>query len=1160
MATRVNTVSIGASSTGATAYSVTIPAGTGIIAGDLIVVTAASNGTHVLNGQSVQDNVNLVNYTTIKEQQQGGSSTHYQQTFYYQTPANIPDGSTITYTPFAGSTANAFCVDIFRSTSGSISNAVTSQANTASASQSAPALAAAPVIGYLVLTMDAATTGTLTAGGAFTTGSSVNSAGQSVATGYVLQASGTSTYASTWTCGSSQTSAAQTVAFAVIGIGVPYVAGSNPQAAGSASTVANVTLGSNAGDALFCIAGGPFGTSVAPTGVTDSKSHTWTLAGSVVAGSGMAAWVYQSLNATTPLVAGTDTVTVSWNSSSGAKNVLVLGCSGVNFPTALDQTANATGASTSPSATTPGSLATANELAIAVVTSGSASLGSTWSAGWTDQTSGGLHSGAGAIYTSVATQVINGSTSPVSANDSLGASAVWAELLLTFQNDPPAGGASGTLTITSGTGSSPPFGLPGGTVNVAYSDTLTATGGTQPYQWSVSAGTPPAGTQLSPGGTGGTSAIQRAGFTSGATGSMGLTESDWATDYHKFLGSGSSGTGLFVKMFEAGGSSAALPATWAATSGSTAPAVDIANAFPGVTPAICWNAAMQQSAITAFCNSIPTGQQCAFMWQQEQENGGISSSFFLTNWTIIYNAVRASKNSANLYVIPASAGFKYTSTSPSFGTGFLPPPSQVDAYGCDTYYHLGKPPPTGLQDYSTFQNWLTVMGKVNGGQKPLAIPEYGIDTYALGNSASAQALRAKYLQNDITWINAQFNNASGVSAYPLWGWMYWDRWTKGPGSGPEYGPLTDSTAISEWAGLLTQAMSGSGGGKPGGILYGTPTAAGTSTFTVRVQDAASPPNTATKQFTLTISGTGTLQVATTTLDGATVGTPYTATLQGGGGTLPYTWSIISGSISPLTLTGSTGVIAGTPSAVGTLSFTVKVTDSASPTPNTATQALTIAVSTGLTVTTTSLTPGTAGTAYSTVLQASGGTAPLTWALASTSSNDLPPGLSLDLDGSATGTAGTIFGTPTVVGSYTLTFTVTDAAGATATSAPLTLAVNASGGLPAIGRRQFGGDLAGWTFAFSGSNLVKAANVNVTFWTALSGGTQITDLETYPGGSPITSVTTDANGEFPVFQGPAGTWIMAADANGGAGPRKWILAQDVGAELNILYNAVAGLVG
>jgi len=86
-----------------------------------------------------------------------------------------------------------------------------------------------------------------------------------------------------------------------------------------------------------------------------------------------------------------------------------------------------------------------------------------------------------------------------------------------------------------------------------------------------------------------------------------------------------------------------------------------------------------------------------------------------------------------------------------------------------------------------------------------------------------------------------------------------------------------------------------------------------------------------------------LDITTTALPGATLGVPYSQALEARGGTTPYTWSISSGSLpAGLSLAPSTGVISGTPSAEGAISFTVQVTDSA-PTPATDTQALSITV-------------------------------------------------------------------------------------------------------------------------------------------------------------------------------------------------------------------------
>jgi hypothetical protein len=135
-----------------------------------------------------------------------------------------------------------------------------------------------------------------------------------------------------------------------------------------------------------------------------------------------------------------------------------------------------------------------------------------------------------------------------------------------------------------------------------------------------------------------------------------------------------------------------------------------------------------------------------------------------------------------------------------------------------------------------------------------------------------------------------------------------------------------------------------------------------------------------------------------------------------GGTTPYTWSIASGALPPgLSLAAGTGTISGTPTATGTYGFTVQVTDSSNP-KQTATAALSIAVTTKLSVATTSLPNGTHGTAYSTPLAASGGTSPYTWSI---TSGALPGGLRLS------SSTGTISGTPTTAGTYSFTVRATD---------------------------------------------------------------------------------------------------------------------------------------
>ena len=168
-------------------------------------------------------------------------------------------------------------------------------------------------------------------------------------------------------------------------------------------------------------------------------------------------------------------------------------------------------------------------------------------------------------------------------------------------------------------------------------------------------------------------------------------------------------------------------------------------------------------------------------------------------------------------------------------------------------------------------------------------------------------------------------------------------------------------------------------------------------------------------------------ITTTTLSDGTVGIAYDETLQASGGTPPYTWSLDSGSLpAGLTLDPATGEVTGTPTTAGASPFTAKVTDANA---QTDLQALSITVEPvpvePPTITTTTLPDGTVGVAYSQTLEATGGTPPYDWSLAS---GALPGGLTLD------SSTGAVSGTPTSPGTYAFTTQVTDDAAQSDTQA------------------------------------------------------------------------------------------------------------------------------
>ncbi|MGA2903785.1 MAG: Ig domain-containing protein [Candidatus Korobacteraceae bacterium] len=232
-------------------------------------------------------------------------------------------------------------------------------------------------------------------------------------------------------------------------------------------------------------------------------------------------------------------------------------------------------------------------------------------------------------------------------------------------------------------------------------------------------------------------------------------------------------------------------------------------------------------------------------------------------------------------------------------------------------------------------------------------------------------------------------------------------------------------------GLLLDAGSG--------VISGTPTLAGSYPFTVQVTDSETPPVNANAPLGITVDSTLTqLTITTTTLPNGTQNSPYNATLAATGGVTPYTWSIVSGSLpSGLTLNSSTGAITGAPTGAGVSNFTVKVTDSENPA-QTATQPLSITVSPAvpLSISTTSLPQGVAGTPYSAPITAIGGVYPYSWSIIS---GTLPSGLTLNSH------TGTISGTPQLAGTSPFTVQVTDSeTPPVSANAQLSITINPAG--------------------------------------------------------------------------------------------------------------------
>jgi hypothetical protein len=198
-----------------------------------------------------------------------------------------------------------------------------------------------------------------------------------------------------------------------------------------------------------------------------------------------------------------------------------------------------------------------------------------------------------------------------------------------------------------------------------------------------------------------------------------------------------------------------------------------------------------------------------------------------------------------------------------------------------------------------------------------------------------------------------------------------------------------------------------------GVISGTPTTAGSQTFTIRFQETGGLSD--SRIFQIFVDSNTAPVISTTTLPAGEVGAAYTTTLATVGNRTG-SWSLSTGALPlGLSLNGATGVISGSPTSAGTASFSVVFTTTGGLTDSQA-LSIVVAAATAPIISTSSLPAGTVGQAYSSTLLTVGNKTG-SW---SVSSGAVPAGLSLN------GATGVINGTPTTAGtaSFTVVFTAT----------------------------------------------------------------------------------------------------------------------------------------
>jgi hypothetical protein len=212
-----------------------------------------------------------------------------------------------------------------------------------------------------------------------------------------------------------------------------------------------------------------------------------------------------------------------------------------------------------------------------------------------------------------------------------------------------------------------------------------------------------------------------------------------------------------------------------------------------------------------------------------------------------------------------------------------------------------------------------------------------------------------------------------------------------------------------------------------GEVSGTPTGAGTSSFTLVATDGDSQQATQSESVTIDAAPS----ITSDALPGGEVGAPYAAVPSVTGGTGTFTWSVSDGTLpAGLALDPSTGEVSGTPTVDGSYVFTLVATDGDS---QQATQSESVTIDAAPSVPADRTINGTVGVPLHTALTVTGGSASHTWAV---TSGDLPVGITLV-------STGILSGTPTGAGTSTVTVEVTDGLGRTATGS-LTIVITPTG--------------------------------------------------------------------------------------------------------------------
>ena len=698
-----------------------------------------------------------------------------------------------------------------------------------------------------------------------------------------------------------------------------------------------------------------------------------------------------------------------------------------------------------------------------------------------------------------------------------------------------------------------PASLPNGTSGTPYSRTVSATGGTGTFTYSVSAGSLGGGLALNPttgviSGTPTTAGVRN--FTIRATDGNGtfgtraysLTINAAVAVSPATLANGTIGTAYSRTVSATGGSGS--PYTFAVSVG-TLPAGLTLNASSGVISGTPTSAATSAFTIRATDSngafgsrnysvtitpapvvvnpaSLPGGAVSAAYSQVVSATGGIGTYTFSRSAGTLPAGLLLNATTGAITGTPTTAGtrnFTIRATASGGGTG-------TRAYTVTISAAIVVNPASlpGGTAGAAYSQSVTATGGT--GTKTFSISSGALPAgLTLSTSGLVSGTPVSGATSTFTIRATDVNGASGSRAYTLT--IAPALITVSPASLP--GGTTGTAylqTVSASGGTGSFTFSVSAGALPAGltlnpssgVLSGTPTTAGPSSFTIRATDSGG--SSGTRAYSIVIAAPA-IAISPATLPGATVGVAYSQTVSASGGTGGFSYSLSAGALpAGLALNPSSGVISGTPTTAGPSSFTIRATDSGG---TSATRAYSVTTNAAIVVSPAGLPAGTVGISYSQSITATGGTGSYTFAV---SSGTLPAGLSLS------GT-GLLAGTPSAAGSASFTIMATDGSGVTA-SRPYTVTIN-----PAIAVNP--SVLAGATVAAAYSQMIAATGGSGTFTYSVSAGS-------LPAGLALNASTGALTGT-PTTAGSSGFTITATDGNGATGARSYTLTVNAGVVVN-----------